>query len=388
MLRNKLLYAALVFGLACFYVLYIDYLPLVMLLCALAIPLVLKIGLVWLHFQAEATLECSSAVCTANAHIPMTVIIQNHSPLWFSKGIAKVHITHGFGSDKERFQIRFPVQSRNTTRLTFYVAAESCGIVTAELTKVHVYDVFQLLHTNIRRKDAKLSLLVLPKPIDIPLDDSALPVENPESTQFADKPGDDPSELFGIREYQAGDPVSRIHWKLSSHSDTLYLKQFGAPIDKNTLLLVEYCPPAGNSRNLQDAGALLTVLYSLVWQLIQLQHPCAIAWYDAAHDEVQHIAIKDETTLADAFRALYSSMYDIGSDEAALRYALGAKQFSSAVLLTNLPETQLLGFLEHSVSANHRTVLLISCEGSVSGTDETAILHVSPEDPMIDRLIV
>ena len=318
----------------------------------------------------------------------MTIVIRNRCPLWASGGVAKVRITHSFGAGRECFRIRFPLQGRNTTRLKFYVTAESCGIVTAELLSVRIYDVFRLLHTNLRRSEPKASLLVLPKPIRIPLDTSAPPVENAESTKYADRPGDDPSELFGIREYQPGDPVSRIHWKLSSRSDKLYLKEFGAPIDKHTLLLVEYCPPAGDSGSMQEAGALLTVLYSIAWELITEQHPCTIAWYDTSHDEVKRCPVHDEASLADTFRLLYETIYEIGNEDASLRYALGSEQFSSAVLLTNLAETQMLGILEHSVSANHRSALVIGQEPHSLESDETDICRVSPADPVISRLIV
>jgi uncharacterized protein (DUF58 family) len=388
MLRVKLLYAALVIGLASFYVLYIDYLPLVLLICALVLPLILKAGLVWLHFRADASIECSSASCTADSRVPVTVVVNNRCPLWFSAGVAKIRVTHGFGAGRESFRIRFPLQSRNTSRLTFHISAKSCGIVTAELQSVRVYDVFRLLHTGIRRSEQQVSLLVLPKPLDIPLDTSAPPVEDPESSQYADRPGDDPSELFGIREYQPGDPVSRIHWKLSSRSDALYLKEFGAPIDKHTLLLVEYCPPVSDTSSMEDAGALLTVLYSLAWALTVQHHPCTIAWYDTSRDEVMRCPVQDEAALTEAFRSLYDAMYEIGNEDAALRYALGSEQFSSAVLLTNLPGTQMLNVLEYSVSANHRSVLVIGQEPPVLESDETDIFHVLPADPMIVRLIV
>ena len=388
MLRNKLLYAVLVAGLACFYVLYIDDLPLVLLITALAVPVFLKIGLLWLHFSSDVSLECTSNSCTSGVQIPVTILLHSHCPLWFPGGIAKIRVTHGFGADREILRIRFPVQSRTASRLTFYLTAERCGIVTAELLHVHVFDVFRLLYTNIRRKEQKISLLVLPKPIEIPLDSSAPPVEDPESDRFADKPGDDPSELFGIREYQPGDPVTRIHWKLSSRSEKLWLKEFGAPIDKHTLLLAEYCPPTDHSGSLLDAGALLTVLYSIAFRLTALHHPCTMAWYNAEKDEVMRYSVQDEASLAEAFHALFSSLHVLGNDDAALRYALGTEQFSSAVLATNLPETQMLSVLEHSVTANHRTAVIISNASAGLHSDATELLTVSPEDPVIDRLIV
>ena len=44
------------------------------------------------------------------------------------------------------------------------------------------------------------------------------------------RPGSDPSETFGIREYRPGDPIRQIHWKLSQKTDALMLRELGLPV--------------------------------------------------------------------------------------------------------------------------------------------------------------
>ena len=55
----------------------------------------------------------------------------------------------------------------------------------------------------------------------------------------ADRPGDDPSELYDIREYRAGDRISRIHWKLSERGEEVYVKEGGLPLDQSPFLAVD-----------------------------------------------------------------------------------------------------------------------------------------------------
>ena len=97
------------------------------------------------------------------------------------------------------------------------------------------------------------------------------------------KPGDDPSEIFNIREYHPGDAVSRIHWKLSSKSDILFIKEFGFPIEKKILLLAEYLPesecPAIHS-DMKEAQAFLTLIYSLSVRFAESENVAFLAWHD------------------------------------------------------------------------------------------------------------
>lgn len=388
MVRAKLIYLALLIGLIVFYVLYIDSLPLMMLGAALILPIIFKACLLVLHRSATAELSCQAVSCCAGDTVPITITVQNPSCLFFPCAEAVVRISHSFGKGRETIRLRFPVQDHNSTRLTFYVGAQSCGTLTATLRRVWVFDPFRLFHTRLRGQVQELELLVLPKPVQLSLETSAAPVENSESVRFEDRPGDDPSELFGVREYHEGDPVSRIHWKLSSRSDTLYLKEFGAPVDKHALLLLEYRSPARQQQALEDADALLTLLYSLAHQLIRAAHPVTLAWFDKERGEVVLCSPSTPGELTDAFGTLYDSLHTIGSDARSFLDALGAQPFSSAHVVTNCPDTAMLGILEHSIAANHRTLLIISEEETPLTSEMTDIMPIRSSAFETPRIIV
>lgn len=388
MIKSKLVYLALLIALTVFYVLYIDSLPLMMLGAALIVPLILKICLLVLHGSASADISCQMETCSAGETVPVTVTVRNRSRLSFPCGEARVRISHSFGTGREVIRLRFPVQDQNSTRLTFYIGADSCGTLTVSLHRVYVFDHFRLFHTKLSGKSRKLQLLVLPKPVLLPLDASAPPVENPESLRYADKPGDDPSELFGIREYRDDDPVSRIHWKLSSRSDTLLVKEFGSPVDKHALLLAEYRAPSDRQQALRDADALLTLLYSLSCQLIEAVHPVTIAWFDRRRGEVIQQSPADKSELAGTFRQLYMSLPYLGADAEAFRTALGAVKYSSAHVFTNVPDTVMPGIAEHSIAANHRTFYLVPECGTAPTSEETDILPMRAEALETQHIIV
>lgn len=55
------------------------------------------------------------------------------------------------------------------------------------------------------------------------------------------KKGDDPSEIFDIREYADGDKIQRIHWKLSSKTGDLMVKEGSLPLMKEIHIFIDLC---------------------------------------------------------------------------------------------------------------------------------------------------
>ena len=378
MLRAKLLYLVLVAGLTIFYVLYIDSMPLLFLSCVLLLPLLLKASVLWLHFCSDGAASCQIECCTAEDPVPVVITLDNRCPLFFSRGEAVLRIRHSFGRKAETMRLHFPVRGQNTTRLTFYLHADRCGSVEIRLMRLRVYDLFRMFHTNVPLHSSRLSLLVLPRPLSLPVSESAPPVPQPESIRYEDKPGDDPSELFGIREYVPGDAVSRIHWKLSLRSDKLMIRELGSPVEQCTLLLAEFLPEGGSMPDVQEAEHFLAVVYSLAMQLITLAHPFVLSWYDGKRGEQLRYAPDSREMLADTFRELYQSLLVMGPHPDAIRETFGEMAFSSSVVITNAAGTGLLHAAEEKILANQHTLLLVREAEKLPVSDLTDICMVLP----------
>ncbi len=69
------------------------------------------------------------------------------------------------------------------------------------------------------------------------------------------RPGADPSEMFGIREYRPGDPIRQIHWKLSMKTEETMLREMGAPVVDRLLLLLDIARPGVLGPQVSDACA-------------------------------------------------------------------------------------------------------------------------------------
>ena len=95
-----------------------------------------------------------------------------------------------------------------------------CGAYSYKLSKLKIYDLLGFFHFDLNvNKD--IEFLVKPSP--------EMPGYMPDMFGFkaknlrkSSKPN---SEIYDIRDYQAGDPVKSIHWKMSAKKDKYLVKE-------------------------------------------------------------------------------------------------------------------------------------------------------------------
>lgn len=85
------------------------------------------------------------------------------------------------------------------------------------------------------------SILIFPKPIFLHVLLTQWP-KAIETGEIYDEQirGEDVSETFDLREYQKGDSIRTVHWKLSGKTDDLLVREFSRPANYNTILLFEF----------------------------------------------------------------------------------------------------------------------------------------------------
>ena len=117
-----------------------------------------------------------------------------------------------------------------------------CGKLSVDILQIQVYDLLGLFCKK-WAVNAHASLLIQPNTFEPRIDLSAPDMPDIESDEYsAIRPGDDPSELFGLREYREGDRLKSIHWKLSEKYDRLVVKEMSQPVAQSILLLLDNCP--------------------------------------------------------------------------------------------------------------------------------------------------
>lgn len=108
--------------------------------------------------------------------------------------------------------------------------------------------------------------------------------EQPGEIYDSKKSGMDVSEVFGLREYQEGDSLQSIHWKLSAKSDSLIVREFGRPINYHTLLFVSPALKDGGediSKEVRNGVFDLTVSLSRALWESGIAH--FVGYFDGGH---------------------------------------------------------------------------------------------------------
>lgn len=91
----------------------------------------------------------------------------------------------------------------------------------------------------------RTGIIVYPHSVKLQVQLSQTAVGNPREDGFLqNRKGNDLSEIYDIREYVPGDDIRSIHWKLSSKTDQLILRQPSEPFHVNVVIL----PDMGRKR--------------------------------------------------------------------------------------------------------------------------------------------
>ena len=115
-----------------------------------------------------------------------------------------------------------------------------CGEVSIECMDIWLCDLFRLFSCR-GKKAERLNTVIYPEKIELRIDLTRNFVgSSTEEGMLQNRKGNDPSETFDIREYVPGDDIRSIHWKLSSKTDTLILREASDPTHYQVAVMPDF----------------------------------------------------------------------------------------------------------------------------------------------------
>ena len=119
------------------------------------------------------------------------------------------------------------------------VSKEQCGEIMVRCQEAYVYDLLGLFRVPIK-SFGEMTTIIYPQKVQMHVEMSKDIYGRPrEEGQIQNRRGNDPSEMFDIREYVPGDDIRAVHWKLSSKTDTLILREASDPSHYNLAVLID-----------------------------------------------------------------------------------------------------------------------------------------------------
>ena len=117
---------------------------------------------------------------------------------------------------------------------------EQCGKIIYECKDMWLQDLFHLFCIKVEPFQKK-SMIVYPKRMHIIAEISQKTIGTPRSEgAMQNRKGNDSSEMYDIREYVPGDDIRSIHWKLSSKTESLILREASDPSHYRVAILIDY----------------------------------------------------------------------------------------------------------------------------------------------------
>lgn len=268
--------------------------------------------------------------------IEVDVIIRNESRIPVLKGLIKLtarNTNFGFSVDEKE---SFSVGAKDSKRIQMHINSNYCGKYQIILTDVRCRDVWGFTSVSaVKGKEAYACLF--PKRYSIGKVTEAIKQNYEKEKKFAGRKNNNLSDILQYREYQKGDSLKNVNWKLSVKHDQLLVREFDTPIDNQLLIVLDI-----NRGDVEYQNMAYQVFYSVCATYLEYHLSYQICWQDG--DRLQYGHVENMDDLLAEMREVLSSQVDADMPVAGIFETQDRKEKYARILyITNA----LNGALEH-----------------------------------------
>lgn len=262
MWKNRLIYLLVLLGTSVFFICFDGYLSLYVFVLSLALPFFSLLaslpGLLGIRAALTAGEKGAGPVTARKGEaIPLQLEVWSATPFSSGRAHAQLTVENTFTGQREQERFVFTAGPRRQA-FQHQLASRACGQVVCRLHRIWACDYLGLFSLPVSRPQ-QLTLTFWPAVYGLELEVRESLTPDGEGESYSQKkPGDDPTELFALREYREGDRLSRIHWKLSQKLDKALVKELGLPLSDHLLFLLDFNGDGAQADLLLDAFASLS----------------------------------------------------------------------------------------------------------------------------------
>ena len=218
----------------------------------------------------DAVFTQDNAVAYRGQKCVIGINITNRSPFVLTSCKIKLIVTNINKGKKRSKSVKHRITAmcppRQSVVRQFEIKCPHCEVLGVRMAGVYVYDFLRIFRIRKKLKQ-NLTVVILPQiPDSYVLDKVSASVGEGEDELYSTvKAGNDPTEIFAIREYAGGDRIRNIHWKLSSKKSELMVKDYGLALtDNDTVIIDIFKTGLSKRKNRRVMDAMYDRLYSLV----------------------------------------------------------------------------------------------------------------------------
>lgn len=345
-LSSALLWLTMAFGAAGLVFLTGQAVPLAALVCLIAMP-VLAWGLNWICLRRRMTAAVVLPLSGQKGQaVAGNLTIENHSILPAPRLLCTLQVENLLTGEMTGLTLSLSSPQRGKGEAAFSLTAGHCGQLRVRVARLWAMDWLGLLPVRVQAQ-AKARMTVYPQLFPMQLLDDPAYCAGLDSDQYADGlRGNDPAEVFSLRDYVPGDSLRQIHWKLSCKLDRPVVREASMPVTRSLLIFWD-------KSGLPDAATMDTlaeVTVCLCQTLCDAGIGYTIGWNDPAG--CRFLTVDSTDTLLSAVPALLKT-------GGASKLPQPDGNFGRVVYCT----AQLTAEAEEFLSQTHCMLLLCSREG-------------------------
>jgi uncharacterized protein (DUF58 family) len=213
------------------------------------------------HIQIES--DFVNGECERGESVSVGLYIVNHSKIFCPKAVANIFISDSFGGTGALTQTYFTMPPNEKNNFAFDLDMPHIGIYEVGVQDLELYDFFGFFTKRVPIK-AEFEVCVKPRIYDMGElnDDEYVLEESSQDTRMTVMNGTD---YVGVREYEMGDSMKQIHWKLSAHSLGYMTKVQESSREKNFSVILDFAAEKN-----PDKEVLLDIQDSLIETALSL----------------------------------------------------------------------------------------------------------------------
>lgn len=250
--------------------------------------------LIYRRFTVKGDIQIPIAISEVGKENTVRIMITNRSRFSILKMKALVVVEDTIRGTKKSFWMKLSEAFYGENTFIQSVIFPGSGNYEISLKKLRIYDWTGLMYGHVRVKKTS-RVQVMPEIRQIPVALTAITKNFYGEAEVYDEnmPGHDNSEIFQVREYQKGDRIQNVHWKLTAKQDEIIVKEHSLPKSCPVVLFLDFRKDKHKSKN-KRASVYMEVVVSLSFSLMDAACAHYVVWCDSEENDIVRLRVDDE----------------------------------------------------------------------------------------------
>ncbi|MDE5764810.1 MAG: DUF58 domain-containing protein [Ruminococcus sp.] len=361
MLFIKIFFAVLIIVCIVFYIMYLWDFALVLLIAMIVLPVIMFVSTYIAKKMIDIDFAVKDNTAAKKENFPVQLKVVNRSIIPIGKAEVQIEYCNIFSGETGKFTLLIPVQARNVQSVSFQLSSRFCGIVKVQCACIDIFDPLRIFRFK-AGKNIQTNILIMPEGREISGRVSSTDRLNDESSVFSEyASGDDPSEIFDLRNYNQGDRLNRIHWKLSLKKDEFIVKDYSLPVDIPCTIFLNLRCSEKSVYTLPVFDTLIETFVSVSQFLIENERVHKVVYYNFKARSFVEADIDSSDSISYLIQELLLSLSDTSECRLPEEYFIEKENFSLSSFIFISPEVQpsVMEFIDGNIDADIKNALIV-----------------------------